>query len=332
MKEMVQRRCDLLVENWKLIHKDFKLENGIISMVAASSFMEKDQTADAEFMKECRKILRKKQGVFSEFRGNNELIVTSKMALSGNPEGYIDDVIEVYKKLQNGKFWDSTYRALAAMVICDSGRYNETDALIEKTNAIMKGMKAAHPFLTSDEDTCFAVLLAMTDKNVDDILSELEETYQYLKKNFTLHDNAVYSLSQVLTTYEGNYEQKREKALGIFEAFKAAGNKYGKDYELASLGTLIEIQGNIEEVVAEIAEISEYLKGQKGFGMLDMGKQTRLMFATMIYTQEYASDNQKTGASVVSGAVARVVAEQIAMFVAIIAATSSSSAAASSSH
>ncbi len=332
MKEMVQRRCDLLVENWKQIHKSFMLENGLIMMVAASAFTEKDQTADAEFLKECRKILRKKQGAFSEFRGNNELIVASRMALSGNPEGYIDNVIEVYKKLQHGKFWDSTYRALAAMVICDSGRFNEADVIIEKTNAIMKGMKSAHPFLTSDEDTCFAVLLAMTDKSVDDILSELEEIYQFLKKSFTLHDNAVYSLSQVLTTYEGNYALKREKAINLFEAFKAAGAKYGKDYELASLGILIDVQGNIEETVSEIAEISEYLKGQKGFGMLDMGKQTRLMFATMIYTQEHVSDDHKAEASVVSAAVARVVAEQIAMFIAIMAATASASSAASSSH
>ncbi len=332
MKEMIQRRCDLLVENYKIIHKDFLLENGLIMMVAASAFTEKDQTTDAEYMKECRKILRKKEGVFSEFRGHNELIVTSKMALSGNPEGYIDEVAEVYKKLQHGKFWDSTYRALAAMVICDSGRFNETDAIIEKTNAIMKGMKSAHPFLTSDEDTCFAVLLAMTDKSVDDILSELEEIFQFLKKSFTFHDNAVYSLSQVLATYEGNYALKREKALNLFEAFKAADAKYGKDYELASLGTLIEVQGSVEETVSEIAEIADYLKGQKGFGMLDMGKQTRLMFATMIYTQENASDDHKAEASLVSAAVARVVAEQIAMFIAIMAATSSSAAASSSSN
>lgn len=66
--------------------------------------------------------------------------------------------------------------------------------------------------------------------------------------------------------------------------------------------------------------------------MLDMGKKTRLMFATMIYTQEYASGDSRAEASVVSGAVARVVAEQVAMFIAIMAATSSSAAASSSSH
>ncbi len=324
MKDTIKRKCDSLIENWALISKEFMLENGLIKTVAASSFTEKNRPVDGEYLKECRKILRKKQGVFSEFRGNNELIVSARMALSDNPEGYIDDVIEIYKKLQSGKFWDSTYRALAAMIIVDAGKYSEADAIIEKTQEIMNGMKSVHPFLTSDEDTCFAVLLALTEKNVDDILSELEETYQLLKKNFSFHDNAVYSLSQVLTTYGDTAENKANKAMDIFNAFKEAGAKYGKDYELASLGTLVETDADKNELAAEVIEISDYLKGNKGFGMLDMGKATRLMFGTMLLSQEISSEKYKADASVISGAIARVVAEQTAMMVAIIAASTSS--------
>ena len=322
MKDTTRKRCDLLIENYEVIHKGFWLEHNLITAVAASAFTEKDQVADPEVLKESRKILRKKQGAFSELRGNNELILSTKMALNADPEEYVDNVIAVYKKLQQGKFWSSGYRALAAMTICDSGRVSEADDIIERTNMILKGMKKDHMFLTSDEDTCFAVLLAMTDKNVEDILTELEDTYQYIKKSFALHENASYSLSQVLTSYDGNSEAKREKALEFFDAFKEAGAKYGKEYELASIGTLIGLEGNMDEIVSEIIEVADYLKGHKGFKLLDMGKQTRLMFGTMVVSGLNSSSDNKTQASVVSGAIARVVAEQIAMFCAIMAASS----------
>lgn len=330
MREAITRKCDLLIENWKLIHKGYWLENSSIAAIAAATFAEKDRSADVERLKECQKILKKKEGIFSEFRGNSELIVTAKMALSSDPERYLEDVTGVYKKFQKGKFWESNYRALAAMTICDVGKASEADAIIEKTNEILSGMNKVHPFLTSDEDTSFAVLLAISDKKTEVILEELEETYQILKKKFVLHDNAVYSLSQVLASYAGNAQDKADKAIEIFDAFAAAGAKYGKGYELASLGTLIGLNATPEDIASEVAEAADYLKGNKGFGAFDMGKATRLMFGTMVVAGENTDENYKVGASVISGAVARVVAEQTAMLVAIMAASTSSASSSSS--
>ncbi len=331
MKDTIQKRCELLVENRNIIHEGFKLENSLLKAVAGAAFAEKEKKVDVEYLKECRKILRDKQGALSYFRGNNELIVSTRMALSSDPEKYIDELVEVYNKFQKGKFFGSTYRVLAAMSICDVGKFSEADAIIEKTNAIMTGMKKNHPFITSDEDTSFAVLLAMTEKDVEEILTELEDAYQYIKKSFSLHENAAYSLTQVLTVYDGNYEDKRDKVLEIYNAFKAAGLKYGKEHELASLGTLININRSAEELVSEIAEAAEFFNGKKGFGMLDMSRQTKLMLGAMVISSVYSEENSVTDASVTSGALAMIIAEQTAMLVAIMIA-STSAATASSSH
>ena len=330
MKEIVGRRVELLAENRELLHKAFFLENGLMTVVAGAAFAEKNKTADPEFIKECRDLLKKKKGPFSEIRGNNELLISAKMALSGNPEQYLDDVIGIYNKLQSGKFFGSGHRVLAAASICDAKKANDTERLIEKTEAIIRGMKASHPFLTSDEDTGFAVLLAMTDKNVEQILAELEESYQYLKKDFVLHDNAVYSLAQVLTTYDGDCKEKCEKALEFFEAFKSTGFKYGKDHELPSLGILVNLGPEIGEIVAEVIEAAESLKGHKGFGTLDMSKHTRLMIGAMIVSSAYAEDTTVANASVASGALSLLIAQQAAVMAVI--ASTSAAAASSSSH
>jgi hypothetical protein len=323
MKTTVQRRCELLVENRQLVSKASVLESSLLRAVAAASYTEKDMSADVDQLKDCIKLLKKKQGAFSYLRGNTMLIIASRMTLSGNPEGYLDDVIEVYKVFQKGKFFGSYYRVLASMSICDAGRSAQAEEIIEKTNALLKEMSKSHPWLTNEEDTSFAVLLAMTDKSIDEILTELEESYQYIKKNFSFHDNAAYSLSQVLTTLDGSYDQKGDKALEIYNAFKEAGSKYGKNYELASIGALVNTDMNTEDLVSEVIEVAEFLKGKKGFGALEMDRYTRLMLGTMIVSGIYSNEKASLSASVTSGALATVIAEQLCMYVAIMAASTS---------
>ena len=323
MKTTVQRRCELLVENRQLVSKASVLESSLLRAVAAASYTEKDMNTDVDLLKDCIKLLKKKQGAFSYLRGNTMLIIASRMALSGNPEGYLDDVIEVYKVFQKGKFFGSYYRVLASMSICDAGRSAQAEEIVEKTNALLKEMSKSHPWLTNEEDTSFAVLLAMTDKSIDEILTELEESYQYIKKNFSFHDNAAYSLSQVLTTLDGSYDQKGDKALEIYNAFKEAGSKYGKNYELASIGALVNTDMNTEDLVSEVIEVAEFLKGKKGFGAFEMDRYTRLMLGTMIVSGIYSNEKASLSASVTSGALATVIAEQLCMYVAIMAASTS---------
>ncbi len=331
MREVIEKRTELLAENQATLCKAFKLEHSLTNAVVAAAFAEQDRTADPELIKESRKLLKSKQGVFSDFRSYNELIVSTRMALSENPEKYLEEVMEVYDMFQKGKFFGSSYRVLAAMSIVDQGKFSEADAIVEKTKTLLKEMNKVHPFITSDEDTCFVVLLAMTDKSVEDILTELEESYKVCKKNFAFHDNAAYSLAQVLTAYDGDFQSKADKAFDFFNAFKEAGTKYGKEYELASLGALIDIDADKNDIVNEIIEVAEYLKGKKGFGMLDMGKEGRLMFGTMLVSGAYLSGD-KANASSIGGDIGRIVALQTAIFITMMILISTTTAASAASH
>ena len=330
MRENVKNRCDVVAENRDAISKEFFLENNMVEIIAGTMYAERGRTADPNHIKECRKILRKKQGAFSDLRNLNELILSAKMALQSNPEKYLDDVIEVYSKLRQGKFFGTTYKALAAITICDMDRASDADAVVEKTNRLLKGMKENHRFLTSDEDTGFAVLLAMTDKSVDDMLEELEEIFQQLKAAIKFHDNDVYSLAQVLVIQEGDAATKVEKTLRLYEAFQQAGVKYGKGYELASLGNLISLDMDVEELVKEIAEAAEYLKTKKGFKTLSLSSTTRLMFASMITSNVLSSENTASTQAVVSNAVAMIITEEIAIMIMLCAVTAATTASATS--
>jgi len=314
MQTEVMEKCDLLVRNRNLIYKGFMFEDSFMQVIAALAFVERDETAEVKAIKECRKILRKKHSAFSYLRGNNELFISTKMALSENPEKYLDDVTQTYEKLQSGKFIGSIFRVLAAVLICDAGLADNSDKVIEKTENLMQGMKSAHPFLTNDEDTCMAVLLAMTDKSEENILSELESSYLEIKNEFMLYKNSAYSLCQVLTSFDGAYKKKCDRTVKIYDAFKEAGVKYGREYELASLGLLTDIQMDPKDIVAEVIGTAEYLKSKRGFNFWYMTKQTRLMFAAIIVADNHIKNVITSDATTVTS-VMQLIMQQLAMFI-----------------
>ena len=65
--------------------------------------------------------------------------------------------------------------------------------------------------------------------------------------------------------------------------------------------------------------------------MLDMGKETRLMFGTMLVTGAYMSGEHKANASEIGGEIGRIVALQTAIFITMML-IMTTTAAASSSH
>lgn len=64
---------------------------------------------------------------------------------------------------------------LVAMLICDLGKQESTDEIIEKKNEIMKQMNDKHPLMTSADDISYTILLALADRDVDAVLSDMNE-------------------------------------------------------------------------------------------------------------------------------------------------------------
>ncbi len=315
MNAAVNEKMDLLSDNLARLNKEFWLENNMIMVISAMALTESGREMDKDRMKECLNILKKKMGVLSDFRAGNEKFIVTKMSLQDDPEAYIDKVIKVYDKMQKGKIIGSSYFVLSAIAINDFGKADEADSLIEKAEAIVKVMKKKHPFLTGEHDICMAIILALKEGSPEAIVDEVDEVYNALKGNFKFHDGTVYALSQVLASYEGNAQEKCEKVMRIYEDMKEAGVKYGKEKQLASLGTLINVNLDSKSLAAEIADATEYLKTKNGFKTFDMEKETRYMFAAMVVSSVYSKNDGDSKVTLVDGTIATVIAEEIALMV-----------------
>ena len=161
MNDALNEKCELLLKNCSEIHRRNFLNDKLLSLMASLIFTSADKEVDPERLKECKKILEKNTGLLSNLRANPKLVILSKMAVSDDPENYINSVSEVYKKIHKGIQLENSYMALAATLICDLGRQDEAEDLIAKAEQIKRLMNKDHPVLTSSEDTSFIMFLRL---------------------------------------------------------------------------------------------------------------------------------------------------------------------------
>ena len=324
MDSELSRKTDLFIANRQAAGDAFILEYGLNCLLSSLILTGVDKTMDVEKMKELRKLLASKTSVFSSFRLTIEVAVLTKLSIQDNPEAYLDDVLEVYKTVRGKKIIEYYSFIFAAMTIVDLGRKNEAEAIVAKTEEILARMKKIHPFLTDENDYAYVALLAMTTKSVDRIIDEMEECYNYLKKEVKINAdaNSIQSLCELIVLSEGNLIEKCDRAAELFTAFKDHGARYGSYYEFASLGALIGLDCDKDELVETIIEVADTLKKNKGFGAWTLDNRQRLMFGAMLVAQVMSNNDSVlydygVNSAVINNTVAALIAEEIATMVCV---------------
>jgi len=330
MRHSLSALCATFIDCRDTIKSAFFWENSSIYPVAASVFVDKRRRADKERLIMCRDILKENTGVFSNFRSHIKLPMIAMMAVSNDPQTKLKRALGVYTALKE-HFFTSDYLPLAAMSIAEMAEPEKYEELAKKTRRIYDLMKKEHPFLTSSEDSVFAALLALSDKPEEQLVRDAEQCYDLLKPNFFSGD-AVQSLSHVLALCDGDAEFKCSRAMAIFEALKETGNKYGTGHELATLGVLSVLPGEVDAIAEDVATMASLLKGRKGYGIFGATKAQRLMHAAMIVVSEYLGDTNAMQAAAVTSTVSIIIAQQAAVCAAVAASTAAANAAAHSGN
>lgn len=322
MRSKVMNNCNLLVENRNIIHKVFSWDSNYMTMAAASIITSAGVLASVEKLKTCKAILKKDTGLLSVFRGNTKIPLIAKMALADDPEAYLDRVMDIYDAMNSNKLINSEYRVMAAIAIADqvSGRHYAD--YIDRTAEIYKKMKKQHSILTSSEDIPFAAMLALSNKDIDAMIDDMERSYEILYKKF-LDKNAVQSLTHILTLQDSEPSIKCAKVLRVFDELKAAGHKFGTSYELCILGTTVLLNLQESEIAALICEADDYLGKHKGFGNFSFGKKERLMIATQMVVSAGCNNSFASDNAIMNSMLAITIAIETAMLICAISASTS---------
>lgn len=117
-----------------------------------------------------------------------------------------------WREILKKEFFVSGYLPLSVYVMANMVEPFEYGNVVRKSKDIYQRMKKEHPFLTSGEDSGFAVMFAISDLSVDTAIIKIEECYNLLHKKF-LSANAVQALSHTLALGEEDTEKKCNKVI-----------------------------------------------------------------------------------------------------------------------
>lgn len=328
MKASLQTLCDSFIENRDLVKSVFRMESNYIYPLCANLFCVKGQKADRERLISAREVIRSQTGIFSNFRGHLQSILSSVLAMEDRPEEFMDRCVNNYQLLKQ-YFWGSDHLALAAFLTAAMDDTADLEEKAARGKSIYRLMKQEHPFLTASEDSVFAVMMAFSPKSDEALIQDMESCYRLLRERF-LDSNSVQTVSHVLALAEGEPEEKTRRVLDLYDALLAAGSRYGRNYELAALAALAALPVETDALAGDMMDVEAFLSGQKGYGFFGLGRRIRLMHAAMIVSDEYAPRGEMDTAAT-AGTLSMIAAQEMAAC-SIICATSATAATAASSN
>jgi len=144
-------------------------------------------------------------------------------------------------------------------------------------------MKKNHPFLTSGDDYALAILLANTNRNPE----ILEKYYKALNSEGFSKTNGLQMLSHILSFNDRDVLGTVKRCVEIRDVLKKNKLNISSEYYPA-IGLMTLLDDENGELLHDLVEASNYLKGQKGYKWL--GKGMNVMIVAALIASEYVKD------------------------------------------
>lgn len=280
MNTELKLKCDLFSDNYSKAKQAFKWEYSYLHYLLALMYAQKGLELDVERIKQCRELIKKDQGVFSNFRGVATLIFSCMLSLRDNAEESFESVLLAYDELKK-QFMPSGYLCIAAFSMEQNIDRAHFESCALRAREVYDKMKADHFLLTSAEDIPFCVMFALTSASAELSAELMQRGFARLRERF-FASNALQSVSHCLALI-GNAEQGADKLISLYDELKQKKCRYGVDLELVSLALLSPTQDG--STADSLIETCDYLKHKKGFGDFIMGKRQRLMYSASVLAQ-----------------------------------------------
>jgi hypothetical protein len=280
MDASLRHRCELLIENYRIMSERKTFGSSYALLSAAGLYMAEDRVADPDRLEDARNIIKSSVGIFSDFRGVMEYVLRAKMAMTDDPRGYFDALREVYDQVKNGVFATS-FDVIAAMILTDSRSADQT-VLAENMKTIYRMMQKQHMFLTSEADRPFAALMAASGKDPEAVAARAEAIFLSLKGRLRVAMNTRQTIASILALYDRPDEEMCERICALNTLLRNARRSFGSDSYASILGILADTDLPAEELASRLFEAEDFLRGSKPFkGLFGASAGSRRMMAAL---------------------------------------------------
>lgn len=279
MQSAAIRRTEQFIENRRRIERIFRMSTPQVHCLCALLLGIDDRDADLESIRRGKKILKKNTGIFSAFRGLGMAPGAIKIGEYEDGARRLSFAKDNQRKLKAAGFLSTDYLCPAAFLMAKM--HDRADAVAKSAREHYLEMRHAHRILTGGEDVMFAVLFAMYDAEKDVLFSRADTAMELLSVRFG-RSNMSQMASFAIAFSEQPADALALKTERLYDAVRQAGEKNREMLDLPLLAFLAGLDVPETETAALIVELSTYLKEQKGFSPMRIGRSQRLVYATAL--------------------------------------------------
>ncbi|MBO4824986.1 MAG: DUF4003 family protein [Lachnospiraceae bacterium] len=314
MNETLNKLTSRFIDDFTTAKKVYKLDGYYAASSYAASLLGSDVKIDENRLKEAKKLIGRHSSGFVNIKSTlAKEVAAAAVAESSDPDYAAQKINELYNTLRKICSGSDFFGVPASIVFKYVQNVHHEDT-IERVNAIYKGLRKKHPFLTSYEDIVGCTLMALTDKSVEDIVNDSEECFDILKKKFVINNNAQ-TVACVLSLFPGTAEERCDKVIEVEKILKKAKISFG-DRSLGTLATIAMVvkTEDLQNYINDVKEVSDTLKSVRGLGNLGVGRQFRNLLSSAIVTAAYSGE-EKTNieAAAVNGIVSTMFTQHLIM-------------------
>jgi len=323
MNNQLQAKLQLFADNNQNLKGDFIWHDPMAKRLAALTYALEGKKINSEAIKECHRMIKDDVGPFSTFRGNMAVYIAATLSLQESPRELLTHTLEVYDLLKQEGFWASDYLVVTAYEIATNTNPDKFAYIAERSMEFYREMKANIRFHIGQDDYIFAAMLAMSGIDVHDGALKMRHLFSQLKSEFSafIGRSSIVTLSQMLVLGQST-DQCVEHLLKLNKVLRKRKARLDKSYTLPSLGILGILAVDKNAFANDLISARDYLREQKGLGNWSVTTQELLLYAVSLIANVYTGDaNNSMQASVTTSITNLIIAQQVAMIVAISVAT-----------
>ncbi len=317
MRDELLAGCKRFVRNVSITKSVFSWDNTTTSACCALIITLKKMDIDERRLSAIHSLLKRKTDLFSNFRSLAKAPMCATLYTTQDPEQMLQSTINAYNMFKT-HFPSSEYLPLSAMIAVRFGRPEDHQLIANRTKTLFERIKASHPAILQAEGSALCSLLALSPRNNEELINDINECYDLMKNISSFSSDAKRALCHILSLYEDMPKNKVEQTISLYNELFTKKHTFGKDMELAVLGALAASGKNIYDMASEIVEVDEWLSKQPGFGVLSgISTVHRRMYAGILsleITDYYSKYNRPN-------IISSLIAEQSVIFAVVSAAS-----------
>ncbi len=285
----LEKTCNDFLDYSEICHTWSRFSDRRLDALGAYICLMRRCEPTEELLQLCRDIVHEYSGFFSMMRGFGEHALVAQLSCERDPGAAMALTDRAYHVLRD-EFSASHYLPMLAYYMATSMAPDNFVPFARRVRELYEKFNDKHPWLTGERDVIFTGLLVGTGKDPQALEEEAEYTWQMLLDGFRFHKDAIQTLAHALTLCKGEAPYKVAKFRNLRNRLRSLDFKYGKDYEIVPLGILANSGIDEEQIVADFAEVNDYLKGHGNYGFwLGFSTETRYLHTILCLSAYYQS-------------------------------------------